>query len=133
MSHRACLWLVLMAGLAAGTGIQLRAETRPPTQPHGPAGPPSEPVLVRPVLPSERIYFPGEDRGRTGPRTRQYVDVARAQREAKELVALAEKIPGQVNELPWNVLPKDSVRQLRRIEQLAKHLRKEISREGQRP
>jgi hypothetical protein len=133
MSHRASFWLVLMAGLVAGTGVQLRAQTRPPTEPRGPAGPPLEPVLVRPVPPPERIQFPGEDRGRTEPRTRQYVDLARAGREAKELAALAEKIPGQVNELSRNVLPNDVVQQLRRIEQLAKHLRKEISREGQKP
>jgi hypothetical protein len=133
MGRHASFWLVLMVGLAAAAGIQFRAQTRPPTEPHGPAGPPLEPVLVRPVPPPERISFPGEDRGRTEPRTRQYVDLARAGRDAKELAALAEKIPSQVDGLSRTVLPNDLVQQLRRIERLAKHLRKEIAREGQRP
>jgi hypothetical protein len=127
MSLRPYLWLVLMAALAAGAGIQLQAQKRPPMEPRAPAAPPIEPVRVRPV-PPQRIQFPGEDEHRTERRTRQYVDLARTRQQAEELAALAEKIPGQVNALSRNTLPNDLVQQLRRIEQLAKHLRKEISR-----
>jgi len=129
MSRRACFCLVLMAGLVAGTDVHLQAQKRPPMEPRSPAAP----AVIEPVrepqgpLP-KRVQFPEEDENRTRQPTAQHVDLAHARREAAELAALAVKIPSQVEELSQKTLPHDLIQQLRRIEELAKRLRKEISR-----
>jgi hypothetical protein len=75
-----------------------------------------------------RVHFPGEGRERVEPVPKRHpIDPAQAQREAQELADLAQKIPAQVAQLSKNVLPKDLPEQLKRVEKLAKHLRKEIS------
>jgi len=51
---------------------------------------------------------------------------ARAQRDAQQLAALAQKIPVQIDQVSKNSLPKDLIPNLKEIEKLAKHLRAEI-------
>ena len=58
---------------------------------------------------------------------RRPVDAAQLQREADELAKLAAAIAGQVGHVTQGQFPKDLGDQLKRIEKLAKHLRKEIS------
>ena len=54
-------------------------------------------------------------------------DSAKAQKRAQELAKLADKVPGEVNQVSKNVLPKDLIQDLKRIEKLAKQLRGQIS------
>ncbi len=55
-------------------------------------------------------------------------NAAEARKNAHELAALAQKIPGEVDQLSKNILPKDLVQQLKQIEKLSKRLRAELSR-----
>jgi hypothetical protein len=56
------------------------------------------------------------------------VDPARLERDAKELVSLAQLIPSEVEQVEKGRLPKDLDVQLKRIEKLSKQLRREVSR-----
>jgi len=59
---------------------------------------------------------------------RQPADSTQLQRDAQELANLAKLIPSEVEQLKTGRLPKDLDEQLKRIEKLAKQLRREISR-----
>ena len=58
---------------------------------------------------------------------RQPAHPAQLQRDAKELASLAQLIPSEVEQLQTGRLPKDLDSQLKRIEKLSKHLRRETS------
>jgi hypothetical protein len=58
---------------------------------------------------------------------RQPPNPAQLERDAKELASLAQLIPSQVRQVENGRLPKDLDGQLKRIEQLSKQLRREIS------
>ena len=87
--------------------------------------------------PVQNLPFPPHARKPSPPKVPEPIDVttpkpramdsAQAQREAKELAELAQTIPAQVEQLSKNIFPKDLPAQLKRIEKLAKHLRKEVS------
>ncbi len=85
-----------------------------------------EPVEIAPAPPRGRERFPGEPPRPGAVLRRKPVDVAAAKKEANQLADLAGKIPGQVDQLSKNVAPKDLLLQLKQIEKLAKHLRKQI-------
>jgi len=55
------------------------------------------------------------------------VDAAQLQREARELLELAQTIPVDVQHVNQGLLPKDTVQKLKRIERLSKHLRGELT------
>jgi hypothetical protein len=59
---------------------------------------------------------------------RRPADPAQLERDAKELSRLAQLIPSEVEQVKNGRLPKDLGGQLKRIENLAKQLRREISR-----
>jgi hypothetical protein len=59
---------------------------------------------------------------------RQPADSTKLQRDAQELANLAKLIPSEVDQVKTGRLPKDLDGQLKRIEKLSKHLRREISR-----
>jgi len=61
------------------------------------------------------------------PKPREKVDAVSAQRTAQEMAALAQKIPGEVEQASKNVLCKDLIRQLKQIEKLAKRLRAQLT------
>ena len=63
----------------------------------------------------------------SAPHAKLRVDTAQLKREAAELTDLADTIPGQIDQVGQSQLPKDLNDNLRRIEKLAKHLRKEVS------
>jgi hypothetical protein len=95
-----------------------------------PSGPPPghtypEPVQAHPERPPLSPEMTAQDQPRTKARS---FDPAQARRDAQELLALAQQIPPGVEQLSQNVLPKDLVQKLKRIEKLAKDLRREISR-----
>jgi len=54
-------------------------------------------------------------------------DPARLQQEADELAKLAQLIPSQVQEVKAGRLPKDLSERLKRIEELSRQLRRELS------
>ena len=59
--------------------------------------------------------------------TKRHIDVEAARKNAQELAKLAQKIPGQIDLVSKNVLPKDLSQQLKQIAKLAKSLRSQIS------
>jgi hypothetical protein len=59
--------------------------------------------------------------------TKRHIDVEAARKNAQELAELAQKIPGQIDLVSKNVLPKDLSQQLKQIAKLAKSLRSQIS------
>jgi len=83
------------------------------------------------------VAAPGRPRVRTPPEVpldtqtptplRRRSDLARIRRDAQELAALAQDIPPQVDKLSQNIFPQALPKQLKRIEKLARQLRKNIS------
>lgn len=59
---------------------------------------------------------------------RQAAEPSQLQRDAQELARLAQLIPSEIQQVGSGRLPKDLNDQLKRIEKLAKQLRREISR-----
>ncbi len=87
---------------------------------------PMEPTQAIPRPPAGRSHFPGEPSDTEVTPHMKAMDLAKAKLEADELANLARKVPAQVNQLSSNALPKDLIGELRRIEKLAKQLRKEV-------
>lgn len=58
---------------------------------------------------------------------RRQFDLHRMRRDASELAALAQDIPPAVDRLSENVLPSNLPERLKRIEKLAKQLRRDIA------
>jgi hypothetical protein len=54
------------------------------------------------------------------------IDALQLQREARELLELAQTIPVDMQHVNQGLLPKDTVEKLKRIEKLSKHLRGEL-------
>jgi len=55
------------------------------------------------------------------------VDALQLQREARELLELAQTIPVDMQHINQGLLPKDTVEKLKRIEKLSKRLRGELN------
>jgi hypothetical protein len=55
-------------------------------------------------------------------------DASKAQKRAQELVKLADQVPDEIHQVSQNVLPNDLIPKLKRIEKLAKQLRKQVAR-----
>ena len=109
-----------MMFFAANLGSQQGPPSAPP-----PGAPAAEPIYTRPVRPHPPPDF-GEGQKETTSPQRQF-DAAKARKDAEELAALANKIPGEVDKVSSHILPKDLADQLKQIEKLAKRLRGEIS------
>ena len=92
------------------------SQQMPTGNPPSPAGK----VSSRPHPPDEPIP---EGLGKA----KRRFDARAARKNAQELADLAQKIPGQVDLVSKNVLPKDLSQQLKQIEKLAKSLRSQIS------
>ena len=58
---------------------------------------------------------------------RRNIDLAKLDREAGELAALAQTVPGDLISIRRGILPKDTIQKLKQIEKLAKHLRSQIT------
>ncbi|HUO35213.1 MAG TPA: hypothetical protein VMU43_09490 [Candidatus Acidoferrum sp.] len=54
------------------------------------------------------------------------LNVAEVKQESEELQALADKIPGEIQQVTNGELPKDLSDNLKKIEKLSKHLRSEV-------
>ena len=64
----------------------------------------------------------------TSPATvRRHIDLAKLQADADEMSNLAQTIPADLTSLRHNMLPKDVLQKLKRIEKLSKHLRRELT------
>lgn len=89
--------------------------------------PPGFPIQPRPPDKSEHI--PTSPDEITPPRSqrKKKFDAADAQRNARELAALAQRIPAEVEQASKTVLSKDLIQQLKQIERLAKRLRAQLS------
>jgi hypothetical protein len=91
----------------------------------------------RPSMTAGPVAMPRRPRVRTPPEVpmdteppillKRHPDLARIRRDALELAALAQEIPPQVDKLEKNILPQALPGKLKRIEKLAKQLRKDIS------
>jgi hypothetical protein len=120
--------VLLIAGLVSlgfMSGKPLLAQ-RMPDGPTPIVPQPMEPTQAVPQGPSGREHFPGEPSEPEVTPRRKPPDLAKAKTEANELADLAQKVPGQVDQLSKNVLPKNLVEELKHIEKLAKVLRKQI-------
>jgi hypothetical protein len=62
------------------------------------------------------------------PSTLPRTDPIQLQREAKELLDLSQSIQPDIANVNRGLLPKDTLKKLKRIEKLSKHLRSELSR-----
>ena len=60
-------------------------------------------------------------------RASRLADPARLQQEAEELAKLAQLIPSEFQQVKTGCLPQELNQHLKRIEQLSKHLRRELS------
>jgi len=94
---------------------------------------PALPGLGQEVLPEKTVPYrppPPPDFEKERPRQSASktppFDSAKAHRDAEQLVALAQKIPTQIDQVSKNTLPKDLLQNLKQIEKLAKRLRSEI-------
>jgi len=61
------------------------------------------------------------------PQVRSAPSPQQLQREADELVGLAQSVPSQIQQVQRGVLPKELIDKLKRIEKLSKQLRSELS------
>ncbi len=61
------------------------------------------------------------------PQVRSAPSPQQLQREADELVGLAQSVPSQIQQVQRDVLPKELIDKLKRIEKLSKQLRSELS------
>ena len=111
--------LLCMTFFAENLGSQQGPPTAPVT------GVPPEPITTRPARPRPPPDFEGSQKETTPPQ--KQFDAASARKDAEELAALANKIPGEVDKVSGHVLPKDLTQQLKQIEKLAKRLRGEMS------
>ena len=59
---------------------------------------------------------------------RQAVDMTRLQRDARELAALSDSIPADLQPVNQGILPKALIQKLKRIEKLSRQLRSELAR-----
>jgi hypothetical protein len=85
----------------------------------------------RPIPPGIREADKLENREQVPPPVTgkgQPLNPAQLQRDAQELVRLAQLIPSGIQQVEEGKLPKDLDGQLRRIEKLAKQLRREVIR-----
>src|SRR5256885_17026816 len=55
------------------------------------------------------------------------IDIAKLRREADELAKLAAGVPPDITRLQGGLLPKDVIDNLKRVEKLAKELRRELA------
>ncbi len=61
------------------------------------------------------------------PSQRAHLDPAQLQQEVQELSSLAQDLAQDIDAVNRGLLPKDTVSKLKRVEKLAKRLRKEIA------
>ncbi len=121
------LFFLLASTLMLGTiSIQPLSAQSLPSGPTPIVTQPMEPVQVRPVGPREREHFPGEPSDVQPMPRKKPLNMVAVRKEANELADVAGKVPGQVDMLSKNTLPKDLIQQLKQIEKLAKNLRKQI-------
>lgn len=59
--------------------------------------------------------------------TRRHIDLVKLQQEADELSKIAQTIPADVISVRHDMLPKDLLEKLKRIEKLSKHLHRELT------
>lgn len=122
---KAFIAVALLSGCLGVWGI-LYAQQRPggfgggQQSQTGSPPPPAGKVGSRPHPPEGAI---SEGSGKTKRRFDAHV----ARKNAQELAVLAQKIPGQIDLVSNNVLPKDLSQQLKQIEKLAKSLRSQVS------
>ena len=62
------------------------------------------------------------------PSARPAADLARLERDARELAELSSSLPADIDRVNHGLLPKDVTEKLRRIEKLSKRLRNELMR-----
>jgi len=116
------LVLTLMAAWAAVAFAQIGSQAGRSGGPNMTARPRPEPRRDQARKPPELLPD-----AQTPTASRKQPDLARIRRDAVELAALAQEIPPQVDKLSKNILPQALPEQLKRIEKLAKQLRKDIS------
>ena len=102
------LWIVPLLLLCAS--VEASGQHRP-TYPHPPQAADTATV----------------ESGQPQPSQRAHLDPAQLQQEVKELLTLAQNLTQDIDAVNRGLLPKDTVSKLKRMEKLAKRLRKEIA------
>jgi hypothetical protein len=92
-----------------------------------------DPITEAEISHSSRAHEHG-DRDGTKPTAcpspvtaRRHIDLVKLQQEADELSKIAQTIPADVTSVRHDMLPKDVLDKLKRIEKLSKHLRSELA------
>ena len=124
----------LLTLVALPAVVALAIGLTPSDAPIGTKATPALPMLAQNAEPPEIIVpkprsLPGDfedqhprDQGSKASR----FDPVKAQRDARQLASLAQKIPPEINQLSKDQLPKDLLQNLKQIQKLAKRLRSEI-------
>jgi len=81
----------------------------------------------RPVDNAARVMNARAEHSFPMPVARQKVDPAEVKAEADQLARLAQLIPSQITQIEHGMLPKDLDQNLKQIEKLTKHLRRELN------
>lgn len=117
---------ILFAGVALATlpcATPALAQGQPGIAPGAPG---IEPPRLQPVPPRIPPDFQ-EPAGEKKLQPRRVYNGAKAHQEAFELAFLANQIPDEVTKLDKNILPKDLIQKLKRIEKLSKQLRTQMT------
>ncbi len=117
---------MLVALLASGMILCARATLAQGQPGMVPGTPGIEPPRLQPTPPRIPPDFQ-EPEGSKKPQPKRVFDGAKANREAFEIAFLANQIPDEVGKLNKNILPKDLVQKLKRIEKLSKQLRTQLT------
>jgi hypothetical protein len=83
----------------------------------------------RPADPSWPQNQPPPETGPPEIPTRHAVDMIRLQRDARELAALSDSLPADLQQVNQGILPKALIQKLKRIEKLSRQLRSELARQ----
>ncbi|HET7840729.1 MAG TPA: hypothetical protein VFM21_03950 [Terriglobia bacterium] len=117
---------VLVAFLALGMFWCARSATAQGQPGMVPGTPGIEPPRLQPVPPKIPPDFQ-EPPGAKKELPKRVFDRAKAHQEAFEISFLANQIPDEVDKLNKNILPKDLIQKLKRIEKLSKQLRTQLT------
>lgn len=84
-------------------------------------------TFVTPQLRSPDTPVPSQPGAWPQLATKRQVDFTQLKAEAQELQKLTEGLPAQIDRIQNNVLPKELIETLKKIEKLSKHIRGEVT------
>lgn len=111
---------LLLSCLLANSMAYQQAIAIPAQQSH-------EPMVMHPIPPQVPDDF-SPPKGAKKSIVKSSFDPKQARADARQLSQMAQSVPGEVDQLSKNILPKDLALQLKQIQKLAKKLQSEIGK-----